>query len=110
MSAKRRSLSFYIGGEFLSDKGNLIKYWKFIFYVFFLVVLYISFHYSMRNIQTQISDNEKTIRTLRSEYLGKYSNLLYSSQRVEIEKNLNETGSKLVPPDEPPAIVKLKRR
>ena len=64
----------------------------------------------MRNIQTQISDNEKTIRTLKSEYLGKYSNLLYSSQRVEIEKNLNETGSKLVPPDEPPAIGKLKRR
>lgn len=110
MAARHRSLSFYIGGEFLSDRGHLARYWKFILYIFFLIVLYISFHYSMRNLQTQISDNEKTIRTLRSEYLGKYSNLLYSSQRVEIEKNLDETGSTLVPPDGPPVIVKLKRR
>ena len=56
----------------------------------------------------RIARNEETLRNLRSEYMGKYTRLLYTGKRGEIEQLLEENGLELLPPDTPPTRINLK--
>lgn len=106
---KKEILENILGGQILA-KGNLTRHWKFILYVFVLILLYISLHFWTRNTMQRIARNEDTLRDLRSEYMGKYTRLLYLGKRGEIEKLLEENGLELYPPENPPTILKMEDR
>ncbi len=104
---KKEILENVLGGQVLARRG-LTKNWKFIIYIFILVLVYISIHFWTRNIMQRIARNEETLRNLRSEYMGKYTRLLYTGKRGEIEQLLEENGLELLPPDTPPTRINLK--
>lgn len=104
---KKEILENVLGGQILARRG-LTKNWKFIIYIFILVIVYISIHFWTRNTMQRIARNEETLRNLRSEYLGKYTRLLYSGKRGEIEQLLEQNGLELLPPDTPPTRINLK--
>ncbi len=104
---KKEILENVLGGQILARRG-LTKNWKFIIYIFILVLVYISIHFWTRNTMQRIARNEETLRNLRSEYLGKYTRLLYSGKRGEIEQLLEQNGLELLPPDTPPTRINLK--
>lgn len=95
-----------LGGQILAN-GYIIRHWKFILYIFLLVLVYISIHFQSRNTMQRLTSNEETLRNLRSEYMGKYTRLLYTGKRGEIEKLLEKNGLELVPPDTPPTRITL---
>ena len=96
-----------ISGQFLKDL--FVKNWKFVFFIFLLILIYISLLFGMRETNRNVERNEEIIRELRSEYLGKFTRLQYQSKRGEIEKNLAKERSTIVPPSEPPTIVIIER-
>lgn len=104
---KKEILENVLGGQILA-KSSLTKNWRFIIYIFILVLVYISIHFWTRNTMQRIARNEETLRNLRSEYLGKYTRLLYSGKRGEIEQLLEQNGLELLPPDTPPTRINLK--
>ena len=104
---KKEILENVLGGQILA-KRSITKNWKFIIYIFILVIVYISIHFWTRNTMQRIARNEETLRNLRSEYLGKYTRLLYSGKRGEIEQLLEQNGLELLPPDTPPTRINLK--
>lgn len=104
---KKEILENVLGGQILARRG-LTKNWKFIIYIFILVLVYISIHFWTRSTMQRIARNEETLRNLRSEYLGKYTRLLYSGKRGEIEQLLEQNGLELLPPDTPPTRINLK--
>ena len=104
---KKEILENVLGGQVLARRG-LTKNWKFIIYIFILVLVYISIHFWTRNTMQRIARNEETLRNLRSEYMGKYTRLLYTGKRGEIEQLLEENGLELLPPDTPPTRINIK--
>ena len=102
---KKEILENVLGGQILA-KSSLTKNWRFIIYIFILVLVYISIHFWTRNTMQRIARNEETLRNLRSEYLG--TRLLYSGKRGEIEQLLEQNGLELLPPDTPPTRINLK--
>ena len=104
---KKEILENVLGGQILA-KRSITKNWKFVLYIFILILVYISIHFWTRNTMQRIARNEETLRNLRSEYLGKYTRLLYSGKRGEIEQLLDQNGLELLPPDTPPTRINLK--
>lgn len=104
---KKEILENVLGGQILA-KSSLTKNWRFIIYIFILVLVYISIHFWTRNTMQRIARNEETLRNLRSEYMGKYTRLLHTGKRGEIEQLLEENGLELLPPDTPPTRINLK--
>lgn len=96
-----------ISGQFLKDL--FVKNWKYMFFLFLLVIVYISLLFGMRETKRNVERNEEIIKELRSEYLGKFTRLQYQSKRGEIEKNLAKERSTIVPPSEPPTIVIIEK-
>ncbi|HIZ86088.1 MAG TPA: hypothetical protein IAC04_06330 [Candidatus Coprenecus stercoravium] len=106
---RRQILENILGGQILS-KGLLVRNWKFILYIFFLVLLYISIHFGIRNTMSRMTANEDILRNMRSEYMGKYTRLLHTGKRGEIEKLLEENGLNLVPPQTPPRRIIMEEK
>ncbi len=95
------------GGQILLVRGGLIRHWKFVIYVFFLIILYISIHFGVRDTIHTITKNEDVIKSLKAEYIGKNAKLLFMSKRGEIEQRLQEENSTLVAPSSPPVRIIL---
>ncbi len=100
------SLKHILGGDIIAKKG-LAKHWKFILFIFALVIIYITIHFWVRSTMQRINLNEDKIRNMRSEYMGKYSEMLSMSKRGEIEELLVEKDLALIPPEIPPTIVQM---
>lgn len=104
---KRSFISNILGGNFLVSNGGIIKQWGIILYSSFLIILYISLLFEVKDNKLEQVQNDKTIKNLKSEYVGKYSRLLYLTKKSETEKLLKKTNSKLCEPTVPPTIIKL---
>ena len=103
--AKGSLIGNILGGQILVRGGGLIKHWKFVLYVFLLVILYISFRFEMRDTMMEEVQNEETLKDLRAEYSNKMTRMLQLSKRGEIEAKLSSNNSRLVPPKYPPTII-----
>lgn len=103
---KKGLLQNILGGQILAG-GAFSRHWKFILYIFTLVILYISIHFGIRNTMQRMISNEDTLRNLRSEYMGKYTRLLYTGKRGEIEQLLQDNSLDLTAPVNPPVRVKI---
>lgn len=103
--AKGSLIGNILGGQILVRGGGLIKHWKFVLYVFLLVILYISFRFEVRDTMMEEVQNEETLKDLRAEYSNKMTRMLQLSKRGEIEAKLSSYNSPLVPPKYPPTII-----
>lgn len=97
-------LQSMLGGKILEETG-FISQWKFVLYLFSLVIIYISINFSMENSLVQERRNQKEIKNLKADYTSKSAKLLFSSKRIEIEKKLMDHGSKLIAPEMPPKEI-----
>ncbi len=104
---RKRIIENVLGGQILA-KSSFTRQWRFILYLFALVILYISIHFGIRNTMQRMTRNEETLRNLRSEYMGKYTRLLYTGKRGEIEKLLEKSSIDIKAPATPPTRVKMK--
>ncbi|HIZ86924.1 MAG TPA: hypothetical protein IAC03_02035 [Candidatus Coprenecus pullistercoris] len=100
---KRPVLKNIMGGQ--TVKSLITKQWKLIFYIFLLLLLYITFKFGARGTKITLTANEDTLRNLRSEYLSKYTLLLRTGKRGEIERLLEDNGIELLPPQTPPQRI-----
>lgn len=105
MDKKKSIFASIIGGQILLRRGGLVKHWKFVLYVFFLVVLCISIHFGVKDTMLAEVNNQEIIKDLKVEYIGKNAKLLYMSKRGEVEKMLLEKKSTLVAPTLPPTTI-----
>lgn len=107
MEKKRRRNIFaeIFGGQILLKIG-LTRNWRFILYVFLLIVILISIQYGIRETQIQLVKVQATVKSLETRYIGKKSTLQHLSQKGEIEKMLKKNNSSLKEPNEPPTIIK----
>lgn len=106
--AKGSFLGNFLGGQILVRGGGLIRHWKFILYIFILVILYVAFRFEVRDTMMQEMKNEEILKELRAEYSNKMTRVLQLSKRGEIEEKLELHGSQLVPPSHPPVIISEK--
>lgn len=104
--SKKRVIENILGGQVLA-KSSFTKHWRFILYIFVLVILYISIHFGIRNTMQRMTRNDETLRNLRSEYMGKYTRLLHTGKRGEIEQLLENNSLDLVAPVTPPVIIDM---
>lgn len=103
---KKKVIENVLGGQLLA-RSSFTKHWKFILYIFALVIIYISIHFGIRNTMQRMARNEDTLRNLRSEYMGKYNRLLHTGKRGEIEMLLKNNSLDLTAPETPPARVTM---
>ncbi len=106
---KKRVFEYILGGQVLA-KSSFTRHWRFILYIFALVILYISIHFGIRNTMQRMTRNEETLRNMRSEYMGKYNRLLHTGKRGEIEQLLERNSLDLQSPETPPARVRMEDR
>jgi hypothetical protein len=106
---KKRVIENVLGGQVLA-KSSFTRHWRFILYIFALVILYISIHFGIRNTMQRMAGNEETLRNLRSEYMGKYNRLLHTGKRGEIEHLLESNSLDLTSPQTPPTRIKMEDR
>ena len=106
---KKSVIENVLGGQVLA-KSSFSKHWRFILYIFLLVILYISMHFGIRDTMQRMARNEETLRNLRSEYMGKYNRLLHTGKRGEIEHLLESSALDLESPRTPPVRVKMEDR
>lgn len=94
------------GGQFLLLRGGLVRHWKFILYLFFLIIVYITIHFGVKDTLLTKVRNDNQIKNLKSEYTGKNTRLLYLSKRGEIEKILKKNKSSVKAAVNPPTIIR----
>jgi hypothetical protein len=103
--AKGSLIANILGGQILVRGGGLMKHWKFVLYVFVLMILYITFRFEVRDTMLEEVRNEEILKDLRSEYSNKMTRMLQLSKRSAIEQELKRQQSTLIPPSQPPVIV-----
>lgn len=97
-----------ITGIFSGDlylNATLIKEYKFVVFVFILIILYISKNFGMERTMLTERNNTKTLKNVKANYTGKASRLLDISKRSEIEKMLLDRKSTLQKSETAPRVV-----
>lgn len=105
--SERNIFKDIMGGQMLVRNGGLYRHWAFLLYVCALVLLAISIRFGVKDAMLQEVRNAEKIENLKSEYTGKYAELLLRSKKGEVERALHATGSRLIPPDNMPKRVRL---
>ena len=103
---KKRLVQNLLGGQGLAG-GGFARHWKFILYIFALVILYISIHFGIRNTMQRMISNEDTLRNLRSENMGRSTGLWYTGKRGEIGRLRKDNSRDRTAPVKPPVRVKI---
>ena len=79
---------------------------RFIFFVFALIIVYISLHYAVDQTLVEGRRLERELKSLRAEYATCTAELMFLSKREEVSKRLSAFGSKVQAPVTPPKRVK----
>lgn len=104
--AKRGNIfATVFGGGILMRRGGLMKNWKLVVYIFFLIILTISIHFGVKDTMLTEVRNQEKLKDLKAEYIGKNARLLNMSKRGEIERLLSVKKSTLVAPTLPPTNI-----
>lgn len=94
------------GGQFLS-RMKMTSQWAFIFYIFFLILVYISINLGVAKTQLTQRRNQRELKNLKSDYTSKTARLQYQSKQGEVEIRLMNAGSKVIKPKHPARYVEL---
>lgn len=107
MSKGRKIFANLFGAQFLVNM-KLSRNLPFITYCFIWLIFIIFMEYSIREILIKQVRNDEEIKTLRSEYVSLEAEYLFLTQKGEITRMLKERKSLLMPPSEPPIVIKSK--
>ena len=85
---------------------NLVeKQLRFIFFIFALVIVYISLHYAVGRTLVETRKLERELKNLRAEYTTCKADLMFLSKREEVSRRLTALGSKVHAPSVPPGRI-----
>jgi len=83
------------------------RHLRFIFFLFGLVIVYISLHYAVSQTLVEGRKLERELKNLRAEYTSCKAALMFLSKREEISKHLADLGSKVHAPTLPPRRIMM---
>ncbi len=108
--AKERKFSIQsdiLAGQWLT-RGSVIKRIPFLFFLFLLVLLYMTMNQAIIDVNRRKSKNNIEIKNLKADYTNKAALLQNQSSRNKIIEKLKANGSTLKNPTEPAQQVSLK--
>ncbi len=91
-------------GDLILNK-NLMREYRFIIFIFLLVILYISKNFAMERILLSERANTRTLKNIKADYTSKAAKLLELSKIGEVERLLNEKQSTLRRSENAPSVV-----
>ena len=109
MSVQVKIIQGLFGGEPVL-KNLVERQLYFIFFLFALVIIYISLHYAVGRTLVEGRKLEQELKSLRAEYTTCTSNLMFLSKREEVSRRLIQFDSKVHAPTAPPKRIKMEER
>jgi hypothetical protein len=106
MSNSAKILSSILGGEMVLKNLVERQLW-FIFFLFALVIVYISLHYAVGQTLVEGRKLERELKGLRAEYISCEAELTFLSKQEEVSRLLIRFGSKVHAPLEPAKRIKM---
>ena len=103
MSNQRNIVQDMVSGEVL--KNLVERQVGFVFFLFALVIVYMSLHYAFGQTLDKRTALERELKRLRIEYTSSTTALRKLSKREEVSKHLADFGSKLHAPVLPPKRI-----
>ena len=94
-----------LGGQILA-RERILSQWRFILFLFGLIIFYITITLQVEKTQLTQIRNQREIKNLKSDYTSKAARLQYASKRGEVESRLSNQGSKLIKPIKPAKRVR----
>ena len=104
MNRSKKIISGVIGGEPVL-KNLLERQLRFIFFLFALVIVYISLDYAVNQTLVERRRLERELKSLREEYTTCKADLMFLSKREEVSKRLSRFESKVHAPLAPPKRI-----
>ena len=104
MDRKRKIILGVFGGEPVL-KNLVEKQLRFIFFLFGLVIIYISLHYAVGQTLVETRKLDRELKNLRAQYTTCKTDLLFLSKREEVSRQLITFGSKVHAPLVPPKRI-----
>ncbi len=98
-----------LGGQILLHSG-ILQHARFVIYIFFLIILYISINFGMERSLLVERKNQRELKHLKSDYVSKTAKLQFLSKRTEVGKRLHQFKSTLKVPYDPPAKIVINKR
>jgi hypothetical protein len=102
--AKKNWMNARLGGQRLLNSG-ILQHTRYVLYIFFLVIVYISINFGMERSLLIERKNHRELKHLKADYTSKSAKLQYQSKREEVEKRLASLNSTLKAPVNPPERV-----
>ena len=96
----------YLSGDKLIEWG-VDRQLGFIFYIFVIICVSITWSLMVERNLVQVQKNEKTLQELRISYQQRTLDLVGMNNRTKIDGMLKARGSKLHAPVEPPKRIEL---
>ena len=104
---ERNILADILGGQILVRMG-LVRQWKFLLYIFSLLIISISINFTTASVSIEQRRNQHELKNLKADYTSKAAKLLSQSRKAKIEERLKGCNSKLMAPINPPRKIVLK--
>ncbi len=102
--AKKNWMNEILGGEILLNSG-ILHQTRYVLFLFFLVIVYISINFGMERSLLIERKNQRELKHLKADYTSKSAKLQYQSKREEVEKRLVLLNSTLKASVNPPSRV-----
>lgn len=103
MSTRKNIVQEMVNGEVL--KNLIERQVGFVFFLFALVIAYMSLHYAFGQTLDQRRALEQELKSLRIEHTARMTELMNLKKREEVSKHLAAFGSKLHAPAVPPKRI-----
>ena len=97
-------MSSVLGGELVLKNLVERQLW-FIFFLFTLIIVYISLHYAVGQTLVEGRKLERELKGLRAEYTSCIAELTFLSKQEEVSRHLIELRSKVHAPVAPPKRI-----
>jgi hypothetical protein len=106
MSIRKKIIKGVFDGEPVL-KNLVERQLRFIFFLFALVIVYISLHYAVSQTLIETRKLERELKNLRAEYYTCKTDLMFLSKREEVSRHLITFGSKVHAPLVPPKRITM---
>jgi hypothetical protein len=107
--ARKNWMNEILGGQILLHSG-ILQQARFVLFIFFLIILYISINFGMEKSLLVERRNQRELKHLKSDYVSKAAKLQFLSKRTEVGKRLERFNSTLKEPYDPPAKIVIKEK
>lgn len=99
-----RPLALLLNGSLLA-REEVVKHLPFLFFLVFLGLVYIANGYMAEDAVRSINGINAELKELRSEYITRKSDLMYTTKQSELIQIINEKGLRLEESYQPPKKI-----